>query len=477
MPSLMWFRSDLRTLDNTALTAACKASKDGVIALFVISPDQWRSHHYACVKVELILRTLDVLSASLAELNIPLRIIEASKITDVPKLVLKFAHEHACDALYFNKEYEIDEAKRDANTTSLFEQAGKHTYSFTDQVVLEPGSVRTGEGNYYTVFTPFKRAWIKHATQKQSITVTGKPKKQPPSKLPASKVPPNVRGFQSTVPSDLWPAGEHHARKVLSAFVNKRIDNYKQARDLPALTGTSTLSPYLTIGCISPRQCIAAAAEANTTAQPLDSGSEGIQTWISELIWREFYIHITVGFPRVCMHRAFQPATERIKWNDNDEHLLAWQEGRTGVPIIDAGMRQLVATGWMHNRIRMVVAMYFSKNLFLNWQLGEKFFMQNLIDGFLASNNGGWQWSASTGTDAAPYFRVFNPVSQSERFDPDGNYIRKYVPELASLTSKEIHAPWELPPMSRFKLDYPKPLVDLSKTRARAIEAFSLLRG
>jgi deoxyribodipyrimidine photo-lyase len=198
--------------------------------------------------------------------------------------------------------------------------------------------------------------------------------------------------------------------------------------------------------------------------------------WISEVLWREFYVNVMVGFPRVCMHRAFQLNTEAIVWNDEPNLLEAWKHGRTGVPIVDAGMRQLLRDGWMHNRVRMVVAMYFTKDYFLNWRLGEKWFMQNLIDGFLASNNGGWQWSASTGTDAAPYFRIFNTYNQSEKFDPDGAYIREFVPELRGVEGPAIHDPERLPGLLRSRLDYPKPLVDRVKAREKAIDAFRKLR-
>jgi deoxyribodipyrimidine photo-lyase len=298
----------------------------------------------------------------------------------------------------------------------------------------------------------------------------------------ADAVPTSVDGFESSVDAAHWPGGEMYALKQLRSFAEKQIVPYKATRDFPGTRGTSMLSPYLAIGAISPRQCIVAAVQANTLAaksntSPFESGPEGITHWISEVLWREFYIHILVGFPRVCMHRAFQPTTESILWNDNAKHLEAWKLGRTGLPIVDAGMRQLREMGWMHNRVRMIVAMYFTKNLFLDWRLGEKFFMQNLVDGFLASNNGGWQWSASTGTDAAPYFRVFNPLTQSQKFDSDGTYIRRFVPELRDVEGDAIHEPWTIPGLLRSRVDYPEPMVDLSKTRERAIEAFRDIKG
>jgi deoxyribodipyrimidine photo-lyase len=478
MKALVWFRSDLRVCDNTALHHACKTSDEGAIGLFVISPAEWRAHDVSPARIDLVLRTLGELSASLARLNIPLLIAMAAKPADVPSAVLDAARTHGCTRLFYNREYELNESRRDRAIDSLFRTAGLETHSFTDQVVIEPGQLLTGEGKFYSVFTPFKRAWIKATTERGGITTLPAPPKQPRQSCEPSPIPASVPGFVSTVPARQWPAGESHARKQLDAFIAKQVNVYKALRDSPAVDGTSALSPYLAIGAISPRQCIIAAAEANTNSRsPLDSGNEGIVHWISEVLWREFYVHVMVGWPRVCMHRAFQPTTEAIRWNDNDDHLKAWQEGKTGVPIVDAGMRQLLATGWMHNRVRMITAMYFSKNLFLDWRLGEKHFMRHLVDGTLASNNGGWQWSASTGTDAAPYFRIFNPVSQSRKFDPEGEYIRRYMPELRHLSAEAIHDPWEAAPLLAGKDGYPRPLVDLGSSRVAAIEAFKNIRG
>jgi deoxyribodipyrimidine photo-lyase len=255
------------------------------------------------------------------------------------------------------------------------------------------------------------------------------------------------------------------------------MKDYKQRRDLPGEDGTSRLSPYLAVGSVSPRRCLEAALKVNAaSSSPLEKGQEGALTWISEICWREFYVHVLVGFPRVCKGRAFQPVTERLVWNDNPDHFEAWKDGRTGVPIVDAGMRQLRTEGWMHNRVRMITAMFLTKNLFIDWRLGEAHFMRNLIDGFLASNNGGWQWSASTGTDAAPYFRIFNPVSQGQKFDPDGAYVRRFVPEVAEIEGEMIHEPWNLPALARQFIRYPDPIVDLSESRETAISRFKALK-
>lgn len=484
MRCLVWFRSDLRTIDQCALHHATRAASRGVVGLFVVSPGQWQSHDYSGPKVDLILRSLRCLSQELARLNIPLLIRTAPALRDVPALVASTAREYACDALHFNKEYEIDERRRDDDATAACERLGVKVHAWTDQSFLEPGDVRTQSGTFYTVFSPFQRAALAKLAEAGGVREWPLPKKQHAmvEVNPAHcVVPERIQGWSSAVSPELWPAGEVHALRQLREFAQGSVVQYKQRRDFPAIAGTSRLSPALCVGTISPRQCYAAAIQADTahrgSSNKLGPSSPGVVHWISELMWREFYIHILVGFPRVCMHRAFQPATERIRWRSNDAHLRAWQQGMTGVPIVDAGMRQLLRDGWMHNRVRMITAMFFSKNLFLDWRLGERWFMQHLIDGFLASNNGGWQWSASTGTDAAPYFRIFNPVSQSMKFDPQGAYIHEYVPELRDLSGDELHAPWKLPSLLRSQLDYPDPIVDLSDSRRKAIEAFAAIKG
>jgi len=478
MRPLVWFRSDLRVEDNSALHAAAREATRGLVGVYLVSPAQWREHDDAPAKISLILRSLRELSTSLRALNIPLLIVEAARFGDAPSALLALAKQHASDALFFNREYEVNESRRDTAVERAFSGAGLSVRAFDDQVLAPPGEVRTGEGRYYTVFSPFKRALYARMTEHGVPPTLPTPARQPAMPCEASAIPGRVTGFESPIDPALWPAGETHARTRLGTFIASRIASYKSQRDFPAIEGTSALSPYLNLGCVSVRQCLHAAIRANAASRsPLDAGNEGITHWISELIWREFYIHIMVGFPRVCMGRAFQPATESIRWSGNTRHLEAWKQGKTGVPIVDAGMRQLLATGWMHNRVRMIAAMYLTKNLFIDWREGERHFMRHLVDGFLASNNGGWQWSASTGTDAAPYFRIFNPVSQSQKFDPDGAYLRRWVPELRDVEGEAIHEPWTLPGLLRARLDYPEPLVDLSRSRAAAIEAFRAIKA
>ncbi|MFG0306764.1 MAG: deoxyribodipyrimidine photo-lyase [Phycisphaerales bacterium JB040] len=488
MRTLVWFRADLRTHDNPALQAAAKAaSRDhsgGCLAVFHIAPEQWKSHDDAPIKIDLFRRTLKRLSTDLAERNIALKLVESPTFEDAPRLLLDLAKEHACDKLFFNRQYELNERVRDEGVLDAFQDAGLEAESFLDRIMFEPGDLRTGEGNYYSVFSPFFRAW-----QKAVLDDTDRLE---PVKLPDTQaamvskpdpIPDAFPGYQDEPllldpaddfdPDTLWPAGEHAAADRLHAFCKHSLADYKEQRDFPARDHTSVLSPYLHVGAVSMRQCVHAALEAQGGA----ALKKRLQHhWISELVWREFYQHILVGYTRVNKHRAFRTETEALTWNRDDDALEAWKEGRTGVPIVDAGMRQLRRTGWMHNRVRMIVAMFLTKNLFQDWRVGERFFMRHLIDGDLGSNNGGWQWSASTGTDAAPYFRIMNPVSQSKRYDPEGDYIRRYVPQLADIDGPEVHEPDTLPGLLRSQLDYPEPLVDLKQSRPDAIDAFKALK-
>src|SRR5699024_841880 len=346
-------------------------------------------------------------------------------------------------------------------------------HSHLDQLLFKPGSILTQSGTYFKVFSQFKKVCYSHL-HSYSPEPTQRPHAQAPLPLSSDPVPSAVNGFTALTAERqaLWPAGEHAAQQRLAAFTEHAIADYAEQRDFPALAGTSQLSPYLTAGVISIRQCLHAARTANQGE--FASGQHGIVTWINELLWREFYTHILVGYPRVARNRAFKPETEAVPWRNSEKDLLAWQQGRTGFPMIDAAMRQLLATGWMHNRLRMLVAMFLTKNLLLDWRLGERFFMQHLIDGNLAANNGGWQWSASTGTDAVPYFRIFNPISQSKRFDPKGDFIRHWLPELKQFNAKDIHQPRVSADLLN-PSNYPKAIVDLAASRERALSAFKNL--
>ncbi len=475
MRPLVWFRRDLRITDNTALFEACKAADEGIDAAYVYCYDEWSKHDDAKVKIEFWLRNLKSLWNTLSRLNIHLHIISAGKTPAAARWLLQTALWRGCNALYFNREYEVDERRRDDAIERLFRSNGLKVHAFHDHLLLDPDAMRTGAGRPYTVFTPFKKAALKLLTA-QSVEVRPAPRPQKP--IPCKirlvcGVPDLITGYQSGIDPRLWPAGEDQARRRLDAFCDVAIGSYRDQRNIPATNGTSMLSPYLAAGVLSPRQCLLAARDAN--AGRLDDhrpGSPGPATWIGELLWREFFHHILVAFPRVSMGRAFKPATDRIRWNENPRLMTRWRTGRTGVPIVDAAMRQLAATGWMHNRLRMIVAMYLTKDLFLDWRLGERHFMRRLVDGDLASNNGGWQWCAGTGADAAPYFRVMNPYIQSRRFDPDGRFIRTWVPELRRVEGDAIHDPSLLPRSNRRSINYPRPVVDRIGVKERVVAAF-----
>ena len=298
--------------------------------------------------------------------------------------------------------------------------------------------------------------------------------------LPKSKttLSSNINDFDfsfsksHTVDMSLWKIGEKEAQSILINYLDNKVLNYSRDRNDPIIDGTSRLSPYLALGIISPRRCILEALKRNNFE--LDSGEKGLTKWIDEIVWREFYKNIMFSFSRVSKGQPFQKYTNKIKWRFNKDEFNAWKNGTTGFPLIDAAMRQLKHEGWMHNRLRMVVAMFFTKNMLHDWRLGEEFFMQNLLDGDFSSNNGGWQWSSSTGTDAAPYFRIFNPLTQSKNFDAEGLFIKKYVNELKDIDKKEIHCPSD---EIRHSCNYPIEILDLKESRLRAIDAFNAAKN
>ena len=481
MRPLVWFRTDLRVEDNTALHRARKACTRGLVGVFVVSPGQWAEHDWGTCKVDFVMRCVADLSDRLERLKIPLRILTADRFSDAPAALLGLAEELTCDALYFNREYEVNESRRDDAVRDLFEKNGREAHSFTDQTLLEPGSVRTNDGRPYGVFSPFRKKFTEVWVDRGGSPVLPTPKALEemvckPDDVPA---PDSIDGFDDPDGlrrPDLWRAGQQEAKRRLSRFCADRIGDYTDDRDTPSIDGTSQVSPYLAAGVLSPRLCVAAALEASGSAlEPAWPNKVGAMGWSSEVIWREFYKHLIWAHPRLFMHEPYQKETSKLEWDDDDEKFDAWREGRTGFPIVDAAMRQLAETGWMHNRLRMISAMFLTIDLWLDWRKGERHFMRTLVDGDLASNNGGWQWSASTGTDAQPYFRVFNPTSQSQKFDADGEFIQRFVPELKVVEGKAIHEPRAKAGLFE-DLDYPAPIVDHKEARVRAIEAFKELK-
>ncbi len=466
---LVWFRNDLRTIHQPALSMAAKQHK--VKAVFWVTMEQWQSHQWGHNKINFVLRHVIELQRSLKKLNIPLDIEKTQNFTTLPEDFLDYAKKLQCSDLYFNLEYELNERLRDQAIKHLFSENNIHCHSYHDQMMLPPNQIMSQQQSPYKVFTPFKRAWVTSMVQK-NICILAAPDAQPKQLYTQGKsLPKKIISSLNDDIQNQWPVGENYAIGLLESFCEKRVENYQAQRDFPNLKATSSLSPYLAVGALSPHQCLMAAINQNQGK--LQSGHPGVLCWISELIWREFYRYIVFHHPRICKHENFNQQYNAIAWNQDQQALEKWQQGQTGIPIVDAAMRQLVQTGWMHNRLRMVTAMFLTKNLLMDWRHGEAFFSEHLIDLDFASNNGGWQWSASTGTDAAPYFRVFNPLSQSMRFDPAGEFIKYYCPELKMLPAKLLHNPKNFVANREHQnIRYPAMMLDLKTSRQQAIDAF-----
>ena len=467
----IWFRQDLRIQDHAALWHATQAGP--CIALVIISPEQWALHSDAAVKIDFYLRQLQSLKTQLKNLNIPLVVRHIPFWKDVPQGILKVTQQLNINCIHANIELGVNELKRDAQLQKLLEKDNKSFELYHDRTLFPVGSIRNKSHQPYQVFGAFK----KNCYEQFSVSLPQcYPQIEAQSDLQLDcLIDEPVCTFAELYPNhpsielqDRWPISEEYALTSLDDFINDKVIHYEKERDFPHQDSTSQLSPYLNLGIISIRQCIQALFRRQHGHFQIEH--LGQQTWLDELLWREFYQHILFDFPQVSKHQPFKTHTKKIQWRDAPKDLAAWQQGQTGIPIVDAGMRQLLATGWMHNRVRMITAMFLTKNLLIDWRLGEQWFMQHLIDGDLAANNGGWQWCASTGTDSVPYFRIFNPISQSQKFDVNGNYIRQWVPELAHLDAKTIHEPYAK--NSNLALNYPKPIADLKQTRIRAIEVF-----
>jgi deoxyribodipyrimidine photo-lyase len=463
--ALVWFRSDLRTDDNGALAEACRAA-DNVSGLFLVTPGQWRAHDWGARKQLFVWRHVLALRERLAALGVPLWVRVIPDFSAAAAELARFARERAVHTVYANAEYAVDEVARDRRAAEALAAQGTGWRCLHDATVLAPGTVRTQQGAPFRVYSPFRRAWLAQVRGEQPDCVPA------PAPRPAVDPPPlpDWQPPAAVLDPDWWPVGEAAARERLADFVAHRIDRYDVDRDFPARDGTSRLSPYLASGVLSVRRCIEAALAHNHGEW--DSGSRGVQVWLGELVWREFYTHILAEFPRVSRNRPFRPETDAIAWRAPGEDFQRWCEGRTGFPLVDAAMRQLHATGWMHNRLRMVTAMFLSKYLLIDWRHGERFFCEQLVDCELGANNGGWQWSASTGTDAAPYFRVLSPLRQAERFDADGAFVRRYLPGLATVSTRSLLQPGH---PELLATGYPAPMVELKGARERVLLAFRAL--
>lgn len=470
--ALIWFRRDLRLDDNLALVEAAR-DYDELVGVFVLSPRMWRAHDEAPRKVQLWLDAAEGLGAALEARGVALKVLRADTPGEVAAALRELCKALDCKAIYFNNEYEINEQRRDLKVAEMAADEGLHLRRFDTRYLTLPGSLKTAAGGPYTVFTPFRRRWAEALSAVEHRPLSA-PTPRQRSALARDPVPTQLEGFEGGFDRALWPATEAEAERRLKRFVSHGLAAYAEGRDRPAEAGTSALSPYLAAGLLSPRRALAAALKANNgrLSGGLPGSLAGPSTWLSELAWRDFYGHVLVNFPRVSRHRAFKVETERLAWREAPDELSRWCAGQTGFALVDAGMRQLMATGWMHNRVRMVVASFLSKDLMLDWRLGERHFMQHLIDGDLAANNGGWQWAASTGTDAQPWFRIFNPDAQAEKFDPEARYIGRWVPELKGLSLKQIA---RLTPAERRARGYAQPMVDRGASRARVMAAFRAL--
>lgn len=474
MRGLHWFRADLRVSDNTAFTEAMQRCKH-LFAVYIITPKTWQRHDAAAGKVQFILNNLKSLSSRCRELGVPLLIRQCDYFSDCPKVLKQLCDEQQIDTLFFNKQYEFDERRRDQRVAAYL-APGVKIEDFDDQLIMPPGTVLSQQQKPLQIFTPFKNTWLKHVTELAAWQPLPTIERRLPLSASSDAVPDSLAEFNCTINLSSWPAGEVAAQQRLEQFCATALTQYHNQRDFPQLAGTSQLSAYLAQGVLSPSQCVQAILSSlNLSDFSQIQQQAGAATWLSELIWREFYRHIMFFHPEICRYQPYKPNTAKLPWRNDTDDFQRWCAGKTGFPLVDAAMRQLNQTGWMHNRLRMVVAMFLSKTLFLDWRLGEKYFMQKLIDGDLASNNGGWQWSASTGTDAVPYFRIFNPITQSERFDPAGDFIRHYCPELAQLDNKKIHNPFAYG-ISPSALDYPQPIVNYSEMRTKVIALFKSIQ-
>lgn len=467
--ALVWFRRDLRAHDHAALHAALK-SGGRVFCAFVFDTgilDKLPSR--ADRRVEFIWHSVVELKKTLEQMGGGLMVRHGCAREEIPALVAAFNIE----AVYINRDYEPAAVERDVAVEGVLRKQGVAFLACKDQVIFEKDEVLTQGGRPFTVFTPYKNAWLKKLAPfyMKSYPVSrylGSLAKPPAEVMPAlAKL-----GFKKTNLLELaLPVGASGARKLFADF-KTRMDRYHEHRDYPAIGGTSYLSAHLRFGTISVRELARAAWLAQNS---------GAETWLSELVWRDFYFMILHHSPHVA-RSAFRPEFDGLQF-DNDMILFkAWCEGRTGFPLVDAAMRQINQTGYMHNRLRMVSASFLVKDLHVDWRWGERYFAQHLIDFDLAANNGGWQWAASTGCDAQPYFRIFNPVTQSRKFDPQGNFIRSYVPELAGCDDKFIHAPW-LMNVEQQRLagvsigrNYPAPVVDHDTARKRTLEMYRSLK-
>ena len=466
--ALIWLRRDLRLADNSALQAALE---NGLRPVPVYLHDtstgtggaasHWWLHH-----------SLDALQRELRSRGSDLLILAGDSRVQLPSLA------RACNAshVFWNRRYEPAEAAQDAALKAALGDSGIVVQSFAGNLLREPWTLAKRDGTPYRVFTPFYRRGCKALEVRQPLPVPANLKLDSDTRPDGHDERPILPAFPWFEDEDQrWQPGEQGARAALETFLSSGLDIYAEARDRPDLDGVSRLSPHLHFGEISPHQVRAAVLEHGG-----GEDDESVDKFFSELGWREFSAHLLYHWPEITDDNL-QKKFDRFPWEDDEDLQRAWQEGATGYPIVDAGMRQLWRTGYMHNRVRMITASFLVKNLLQDWRAGARWFWKSLLDADLANNSASWQWVAGCGADAAPYFRIFNPVTQGRKFDARGDYVRQYVPELGRLPDRYVHCPWEAPDhvlesagVSLGK-DYPRPIVDLAKSRERALDAFNSL--
>ncbi len=472
--AIWWLRRDLRLRDNQALSAALGASRQ-VVPVFVIDPVLIESPNASDKRLAFLWDGLHKLDEDLRARGSYLVVRRGRPAEVLPKL----ADEIGVTAVFAEADFSPYARQRDELVAE-----GLRLNLVGGSGVSHPEAVLKADGSPYTVYTPFMRTWkgIHKPTTGQLLSIPERV--STPKSILGEPIPDQPKLSASTP----FQSGESEAQHRLFNFLEKSpssdgpapVYRYADTRNRMDLGGTSQLSPYLRFGMLSPRAAVASAYAAIETAYDPES-RKGAETWLNELIWREFYISILYHFPFVS-RTSFRSDLRKINWRHDPEEFDAWCQGRTGYPVVDAAMRQLAQTGWMHNRARMIVASFLVKDLLIDWRWGERWFMQNLVDGDPAANNGGWQWTAGTGTDAAPYFRIFNPVLQGRKFDPQGDFIRQYIPELQGVGAQNIHTPWEMPQDLQRQTDciigrdYPQPIVDHSFARERTLEAYKVAK-
>ena len=479
---LVWFRRDLRAEDHAALYRALTQCEQ-VHCVFVFDTDILDALPRADRRVEFIRASVVELDASLRALagdeHGGLIIVHAAAAQAIPELAARLD----VQAVFTNHDDEPQARDRDSAVRTRLAAQGRAFHTFKDHTVFERNEILTQSGSPYSVFTPYKNAWLKKvdAFYLSSYPVQRHARRLAPRPAGLRTPVPSLQamGFEEAGLARLKiPTGSVGAHQLLRDFL-ERIDRYEDARNYPAVKGPSYLSVHLRFGTISPRLL------ARTAHERAGKGSAGAATWLSELIWRDFYFQILYHHPHVVGH-SFKPAYDSIAWAtgpDADALFAAWCEGRTGYPLVDAAMAQINQTGYMHNRLRMVVASFLVKDLGVDWRRGEAYFAQQLNDFDLSANNGGWQWASSSGCDAQPYFRIFNPVSQSEKFDPEGKFIRRYLPQLAGLPNRALHAPWKAKPLELQSAgvvlgdNYPRPIVDHEVAREQTLARYAVVKA